>query len=69
LSTFVALSDETTGVFRLFHPFIKIHFPPFVDDFHLKIEATLDQEAFVSTLVYSPHLSFGGLLGMVYELL
>jgi len=57
------------GVFRLFHPPTKVYFPPFVDDFHLKIEATLDQEAFVSALAYSPHLSFGGLLGMVYELL
>jgi hypothetical protein len=69
LNTLVALSDETTGVFRPFHPPTKVHLPPFVDDFHLKIEAILDQEAFVFALAYSPHLSFGGLLGMVYELL
>jgi hypothetical protein len=69
LNTLVALSDETTGVFRLFHPSTKVHLPPFVDDFHLNIEAILDYEAFVSILAYLPHLSFGGLLGMVYELL
>jgi hypothetical protein len=37
--------------------------------FHHGMEITLNQEAFVFALVRSPHLSFGGPLGMVYEYL
>ncbi len=33
------------------------------------MEVTLDQKAFISALVRSPHLSSSGPLGMVYELL
>ncbi len=33
------------------------------------MEVTLDQEAFVFALAYSPHLSSSVFLGMVYELL
>jgi hypothetical protein len=57
------------GVLCFLHPPIKVDFPPFVDNFHLETKVTLDWEAFVSALVHSPRLSFGGLLNMVYELL
>jgi hypothetical protein len=43
--------------------------PLFVDDFHFETKVILNQEAFVSTLICSPCFSFGGLSGMVYELL
>jgi hypothetical protein len=33
------------------------------------MEVTLNWEAFISTLAHSPHFSFNGPLGMVYELL
>jgi hypothetical protein len=56
------------GVLCFFHPPIEVDFPPFVDDFHPKMEVTLDWETFVYALVCSSHLSFGGLSGMVYEL-
>jgi hypothetical protein len=62
-------SYEITRVLHLFHSFAKVDFPPFVDDFHLETEVTLDWEAFVFALVQLPHLFFDGPLGMVYELL
>jgi len=57
------------GVLNLFHPFVEVDFFPFVDDFHLEMEVILNQETFVSALACSPHLSFGGPLGMLHELL
>jgi hypothetical protein len=68
-STPTTPSNETTKVFRLFHPPTKVDLPPFVDDSHPEMNVILNREAFVSTLACSPHLSFDGLLGMVYELL
>jgi hypothetical protein len=56
-------------VFHFFHPIVEVDFPPFVDDFHLEMEVTLDREAFVFALACLPHLYSGGVLGMVYELL
>jgi hypothetical protein len=57
------------GVLCLSHPFAKVDLPPFVNDFHLKMEVTLDQKTFISTLACSPPLSSDGPSYMVYELL
>jgi hypothetical protein len=51
------------------HPTIEVDLPPFVDDFHLEMEVTLDQKAFVFALVCLPHLSSDAASSMVYELL
>jgi hypothetical protein len=56
-------------ILHLLHPPTKVDIPPFVDDFHLEIEVTLNWETFVYALVHSPHLSSDGLSSMVYELL
>jgi hypothetical protein len=66
-STPIAPFDETTGIFRLFHPLVAVDIPPFIDDFHFETEVTLNQKTFVFALVCSPHLSSGGPLGMVYN--
>jgi hypothetical protein len=54
------------GVLCLFHSLAKVDLPPFVDDFHLEIEVTLDQKAFVYALAC---FFSGDHSGMVYELL
>jgi hypothetical protein len=41
-NTHVALSDKTTRNLHLLHPLAKVDLPPFVDDFHPKMEVTLD---------------------------
>jgi hypothetical protein len=56
-------------ILHLLHPFIDVDFLPFIDDVHFEIEVILDQEAFIFSLVHSPHLSFRGPSDMVYELL
>jgi hypothetical protein len=55
-------SNETTGVFCLFHPLVKV-------DFHPKIEVILNQKAFVFALARSSHLFLNGPSSMVYEFL
>ncbi len=62
-------SEETIRVLCVFDPFIEVDLPPFIDDFHPKIEVTLDGETFIFVLLRSPCLSFNGLMGMVYEFL
>jgi hypothetical protein len=57
------------GVLCFVHPLIEVDLPLFIDDFHLKIEITLNQKAFNSALVHSPHFSSNGPLSVVYELL
>jgi hypothetical protein len=52
-----------------FHPLVKVDLLPFVNDFHLEMDLVLDRKTFISILPLFPHLSFGGPLGMVYELL
>jgi hypothetical protein len=52
-----------------FHPLVEVDFPPFVDDFNLKMDLVLDKEAFIFAFMHSPHLSFDSPLNMVYELL
>jgi hypothetical protein len=55
--------------FTLLHPLVEVDFLPFIEDFHLEMEDTLDRETFISALVHSPCLSSDDPLGMVYELL
>jgi hypothetical protein len=68
LST-LTIFDETMVTFCLFHPLAKSTSPLFVNDFRPKIKVILAQEAFISILAHSPHLSSNGPLGMVYEFL
>jgi hypothetical protein len=68
-NTFVAPLVETITTFHHFHPLDEVDLPRFVDDFHLKMNLVLDREALIFALTHSPHLSFNGPLGMVYELL
>jgi hypothetical protein len=69
LNTLASPINETTRVLCLPHPFIKVDFLPFVNDFHLEMEVIFDQKTLIFTLVCSPHFSFDGPLDMVYELL
>ncbi len=59
---------KTIATFRHLHPLIEVDLPPFVDDFHPKMDCVLDKEAFIFTLTHSPHLSFDGPSGVVFEL-
>jgi hypothetical protein len=68
-NTLTTPSNETTGIFYLPHPFVKVDLLPFVNDFHLEMEVTLDRKTFISTLACSPHLSSDGPSYMVYQLL
>jgi hypothetical protein len=45
-STPIAPFNETMGILRLFHPLVEVDIPPFIDDFHLETEVTLNKEAF-----------------------
>jgi hypothetical protein len=60
---------ETITTLHHLHPLVEVDLPPFVDNFHLKMNLILDREALVFPLTHSPHHSFNGPLGMVYELL
>ncbi len=40
-----------------FHPLAQVNLPLFINDFHLEMEVTLDQEAFIFTLACSSCLS------------
>jgi hypothetical protein len=55
-------------IFCLLHPLAEVDLPFFVDDFHFETKVILDREAFVFTLVHSPHLFYNGPSDMVYEL-
>jgi hypothetical protein len=68
-STHVAPSDKTTRVLHLLHPFAKIDFLPFVDDFHIEMEVTLDRMEFIFALACPSCFSFSDLSSMVYKLL
>jgi hypothetical protein len=48
--------NKTAKVLHLLHPFVEVDLPLFVDDFHLEMKGTLDQETFISALVHSPCL-------------
>jgi hypothetical protein len=57
------------GGHRFLHPLVEVDLPPFINEFHLEIEVTLNREAFISALACSPCVSSIGPLDMVYELL
>jgi len=65
----MALSVKTIMAFRRLHPLVEVDLPPFVDDFHLKLDLVLDRKTFISTLTCSLGLSFSNLSGILYELL
>jgi hypothetical protein len=62
-------SNETIVTFQPFHPLAKVDFPPFVNDFHLKIEVTSHQKAFIFALTCSPHLISSSLSSTMYKFL
>jgi len=66
---FVALSATTILALRHLHPLAKVNFPPFVNDFHPKMDLVLDKKAFIFIVACFPCLSYDGLSNMVYELL
>jgi hypothetical protein len=68
-NTLAAPSSKTIVALCHFCPLAEVDLPPFVDNCHPKMDLVLDREAFISTLTHSPRFSFGGPLGMVYELL
>jgi hypothetical protein len=68
-STHVAPFDKTTKVLHLLHPFGKVDFLPFVDDFHLEMEVILDRMEFIFALARPSCFSFNDLSSMVYKLL
>jgi len=65
----MAPSAKTITTLRHFHPLAEVDLPPFVNNFHPKMDLVLDRKAFIYALTHSPCLSSSGPLGMVYELL
>ncbi len=65
-NTPIAPSDETMGVLRLLHSLVEVDLPPFVNDFHHKIEVNLDQKTFIFSL-FVHHVFFQ--MALMYELL
>jgi hypothetical protein len=66
---FVTLLVITILALRHLHPLVEVNLPPFVSDFHPKMDLVLDKKAFIFIVACFPCLSFNGLLNMVYELL
>jgi len=62
-NTHVTSSNETIGILHLLHPFTKVDLLPFIDDFHPKIDITLNQKAFISMLVDTPPKLLNGFKG------
>jgi hypothetical protein len=50
--------DETMGVLHLLYSLVEVDFPPFVNDFHFKMEVIVDRKTFIFALVHSPCLFF-----------
>jgi hypothetical protein len=61
--------EDTTRVLPLVHPLAKVDIFLFINDFHPKMEITLDQKTFIFALACSQRLSSSCPLDMVYELL
>jgi hypothetical protein len=59
--------NKTTRVFCFLQQLVEVDLPPFIDDFHLEMEVTLNQRAFIYVLVYSSCFSSNGFSPMVYE--
>jgi hypothetical protein len=55
--------------FAIFIHWLRLTFPPFVNDFHPKTDFVLDKKTFIFALTCSSCLSFDGPSSMVYELL
>jgi hypothetical protein len=65
----VAPSVETIATFHHIHPLVEVDLPPFVNNFHPKMDLVLDKEAFIFALTHFPCLSSKSFSSMVYELL
>jgi hypothetical protein len=65
----VAPLAQTIMTFHHFYPLAEVDLPPFVEDFHPKMDFFLDRETFIYVLTRSPHLSSGSLSNIVYEFL
>jgi hypothetical protein len=64
-----APSAKTIVALRYLYPLVEVDLPPFVDNYHPKMDLVLDRKAFIYALTHFPHLSFNSPSGMVYELL
>jgi hypothetical protein len=69
LSIHVAPLVKTIVALGHLHPLVEIDLLPFANHFHPKTDLVLGKKAFIYVFTHSPHISSGGLLGMVYELL
>jgi hypothetical protein len=67
--TFTTPLIKTIATLHHLHPLAEVDFPPFVNDFHPKMNFILDRKTFIFTLARSPCLLSNSPLGMVYELL
>jgi hypothetical protein len=68
-SIHVAPLAKTIVALGHLHPLVEIDLLPFANDFHPKTNLVLGKEAFIYVFTHSRHISSGGPLGMVYELL
>jgi len=66
LGILVAPSTKTIVALCHLHPLVEVDLPPFVNNFHPKMDLVLDKETFIYALTHFPLLSYGGPLGMVY---
>jgi hypothetical protein len=64
-----ALSATTILALCHLHPLVEVNLPPFVNDFHSKMDLVLNKKAFIFIVACFPCLSFDGFSNMVYELL
>jgi hypothetical protein len=67
-NTFTAPLVDTIVAPHHFHPLAKVDLPPFVNNFHLKMDVVLNRKAFIFVLTHFLCLSSISFLGMVYEL-
>jgi len=66
---FAALLATTILALRHLHPLAEVNLPPFVNDFHPKMDLVLDKKAFIFIVACFLCISSDNLLNMVYELL
>ncbi len=59
--------EDTIVVLCQLHPFSLNHVPPLIFYYQLKHTFVIDRTLFAHALTIAPHLSSGGLYGMVYE--
>jgi hypothetical protein len=58
---------KTILAFHHLHPLVRVDLPPFVNDFHPKIDLALDRKTFIYILTHSPCLSSNSPLILMYE--